>query len=64
MMNKKENNLVGLTEAEAGAKLKEQGSSYRISSRDGEYYIVTMDLRMDRYNLHIENGKVISFEMG
>jgi len=51
---------VGLTETEAVDKAKESGLKTRITARDGEHFMVTMDYHMGRVNFQIEGGKVAS----
>ena len=50
--------LIGLTEEEAIQKIKTAGLEVRVEARDGEYFMLTQDLRMGRYNLTILGGKV------
>jgi hypothetical protein len=54
--------LVGKTEQEAGALLG--GCSWRVIERDGQRLPATMDYRVERRNLAIANGKVISVSRG
>jgi hypothetical protein len=56
--------LVGKTEAEARALIERAGLRVRISGRDGEHYILTMDYWIDRVNLYIENDKVVEAKIG
>lgn len=56
--------LVGLTEEEAVAKITDSGMRVRVRSKDGESFMGTCDYRMDRVNLHIENGKVTKASIG
>lgn len=55
--------LVGLHEQSALDLLKEGNCDYRVVSRDGIHYIITMDLCMGRFNLTIENGLVVDVDM-
>lgn len=55
---------VGLTEAEAENKVRDDGKEPRITGRDGKAFIVTRDYRTDRVNLVIVDGKVISAKLG
>ncbi|MCW3479699.1 hypothetical protein OL229_09010 [Neisseriaceae bacterium JH1-16] len=54
--------LVGKTELEAGALLN--GCSWRVIERDGQRLPATMDYRVERRNLGIANGKVVSVSRG
>lgn len=56
--------LVGLTEADAVAKIVAAGMKCRVRNRDGKAFIGTCDFRMDRINLSIESGKVINATIG
>ena len=56
--------LVGLTEEAAVRKIKEAGFRARIRERDGEHFLGTCDLRSDRVNLYIKDGKVASASIG
>lgn len=56
--------LVGMTEADAMALIESVGWTSRISARDGEYFALTMDLRMDRVNLEIADGLVTVATIG
>jgi len=49
--------LIGLTIDEA--KAARPGNAIRVVMKDGEHYMVTMDYRMDRINVHIEDGKIV-----
>jgi hypothetical protein len=56
--------LVGKTEAEAGRLIKENDMKVRVTMKDGDYFIITQDLRFDRVNLHIKEGLVVSAKIG
>ena len=56
--------LVGQTEADATAWILGQGLRCRITRRDAEGFMGTMDLRNDRINLEIDNGKVTKADIG
>lgn len=58
------NEFLGLEKDKAIALCLSQGFTYRVVYEDGEYFIVTMDLRMDRVNFSIENNIVISSHIG
>jgi hypothetical protein len=56
--------LVGMEETEAETTIKDAKLSVRIKEQDGEAMMGTMDVRDDRVNLKIENGKVVSADIG
>ncbi|MFC5052007.1 hypothetical protein ACFPK9_15500 [Rubritalea spongiae] len=53
---------LSLEEAEELAK--KNGLKYRIVEVDGQPRPITMDLRMDRFNFHVENGKIVKVTKG
>lgn len=56
--------LVGLSERAASVCATANRWSYRIASRDGESFPLTMDYRFDRLNFKIEDGNVIDVIVG
>lgn len=56
--------VVGMSEAEAGAAVKDAGCVLRIVERDGEAYMVTQDYRTDRVNVTIVAGVVTAASVG
>jgi len=56
--------LIGLPEPEARLLCKENEFLLRVSSQDGKHFIVTMDLRFDRINVHIDNGIITKADIG
>lgn len=56
--------LIGLTEQEAQKIAKERGWTVRTAMRDGEAFMLTSDYRTDRVNLTVEDGLVVSVEIG
>jgi hypothetical protein len=59
--------VIGMTEAEAIATIEGVSSeqlTYRVTRRDGESYPMTMDYRLDRINLEIDNGLVAKASIG
>lgn len=58
--------VIGKTEQEAMEMINSKGGqiTYRIVKRDDESFPVTMDYRMDRINLEIENGVITSASVG
>lgn len=58
--------VIGKSEQEAIQSINNMGGqvTYRIVKRDGESFPVTMDYRMDRINLEIENGIITSASVG
>lgn len=56
--------LLGKTETEAKILIEESGFTSRVTKRDDYYYVCTMDYRMSRINLKIEDGIVVSANIG
>lgn len=59
--------VIGMIEAEAIATIEGVSSeqlTYRVTRRDGESYPMTMDYRLDRINLEIDNGVVTKASIG
>ena len=56
--------LVGKNLNEVMEWLNRMDKRYRITSRDGNAYVITCDYRPERYNLDIVDGKVVKISMG
>lgn len=56
--------VIGMEKQAAIDLIKGQGLKCRVRSEDGESFIGTCDYRMDRINLHIEDGKVVKANRG
>ena len=56
--------LVGLGETSAAAAAAELGFTVRVIARDGEWFPVTKDYRVDRINVVIDNGTVVRAFIG
>ena len=56
--------LIGMDEADAVSAVEEAGLAVRIAQRDGTRLMLTADLRPNRINLAIQNGRVSAAEMG
>lgn len=56
--------LVGLTENDASAWCEEARLTTRVTARDGQRFVVTMDYRLDRVNLVIDDGVVTRAHIG
>lgn len=59
--------VIGMTEAEAISTIESVSSeelTYRITRRDDESYPMTMDYRLDRINMEIDNGIVTKASIG
>jgi ABC-type Fe3+-hydroxamate transport system substrate-binding protein len=59
--------VIGMTEAEAISKIEGVSSeelTYRVTRRDDESYPMTMDYRLNRINLEIDNGLVTKTSIG
>lgn len=54
----------GLTLEDAEAKATSQGFKHRVVERDGQMLPTTRDLRMDRLNFKVKDGKVIGVTKG
>jgi hypothetical protein len=57
-------NLVGLIETEAIRQISENGLSFRIASRDGEFFALTQDYSPGRINLEIVDGVITGALIG
>ena len=53
-----------MDEMEAVKLLDDNGALWRAMSVDGESFCGTCDFNSERFNLTIENGKLISYYMG
>jgi hypothetical protein len=61
------NEVIGMTEAEAISTIESVSSeelTYRVTRRDDESYPMTMDYRLNRINLEIDNGVVTKASIG
>lgn len=58
------NSLIGKTEKEAAEKVVNAGMRCRVTEREGKALIGTCDLRGDRINIRVANGKVTSANIG
>jgi hypothetical protein len=56
--------LVGLDEATAAAVAEERGCVFRVVRRDRVALPATLDLRSNRINATVENGRVTAVEIG
>lgn len=56
--------FVGMTKQDAKALCEKRGLKARITSEDGEFFIVTMDYRLDRVNFAINNNIVVGCKRG
>jgi hypothetical protein len=56
--------LVGLDEPTARAVAEERDCAFRVVRRDGVSLPVTMDMRLNRINATVENGRVTAVEVG
>jgi hypothetical protein len=56
--------VVGLSELEATKAIESAGFTARVIARDGESLSGTKDYRLDRVNISIENGVVVSADIG
>jgi hypothetical protein len=56
--------IVGLTKQEACAVMVRNGIPYRVVSEDGKGNLVTADVRNERANLRLVDGKVTEVYYG
>lgn len=56
--------VVGMEKLAAIVKIENANQVPRIVTEDGEHFIVTMDYRLDRLNLEVAGGKVVSVYRG
>lgn len=56
--------VIGMEKLAAVTKIQDAGCRARITSEDGEPFIVTMDYHSDRLNLDIVQGKVVGVHRG
>jgi hypothetical protein len=59
--------VIGMSEADAIQTIEGVSSeqlTYRVTRRDDESYPMTMDYRLDRINLEIDNGIVTKTSIG
>lgn len=56
--------LVGMDETEAETKVKEEKMIYRIMKKDDQDFMGSMDVREDRVNLEVVDGKVVRAYIG
>lgn len=59
-----EQDVIGMEKQAAIDLIKSKGLKARVRSEDGEAFMGTCDYRMDRINLHIVDGKVVSATKG
>lgn len=56
--------LLGLTEKEAISICQANNYSWRIVRKDGINLIITMDLKLNRLNFYVDNGKITKVDFG
>ena len=56
--------VIGQSLTEAEDLCQENGVKLRLVERDGEHFIVTMDYRTDRVNVHVRDGIVTDARVG
>jgi len=56
--------LLGLTEHQAKTIINDSGYTPRVTKRNGDYFVITMDYQMSRVNLKIEDDVVVSATIG
>lgn len=60
----KDKDFVGLTKAEADKLAKERSLKSRVVEEDGKMFPVTKDLRPDRVNFTVKDGKIVKVTRG
>lgn len=58
------NTLLGKPEAEVVKQLQDAGWKVRITARDGQSFMGTMDFRTDRVKLQVQNGVITKIYVG
>ena len=56
--------LVGLSEEEAAEEAAERGWTFRVGSRDGMFFPLTREYRLDRVTVSVDEDEVTSVEVG
>lgn len=56
--------LIGKNKDDAQKIVENYGYSFRITSENGNDYMITCDFRTDRVNVKIEDDLIISAELG
>lgn len=56
--------LIGLSEEDATKKAEANKVILRVTHRDGEDFITTMDFISDRVNISVDNGKITAVTLG
>ena len=59
-----EQDVIGMEKEAAIDLCKNQGVKVRVRSEDGQSFMGTADYRMDRINIHIQDGKVVKATRG
>lgn len=52
------------TQDEARELAAFNGYKFRVTMKDGEHFLCTMDYRMDRVNVHVMDNKVTEDKLG
>lgn len=55
---------LGLTEQDASDLAKDNGLTLRVAGRDGECFALTMDYRVDRVNVYLDDAVVTAASIG
>ena len=63
-MYNKDEDLIGCAVEEAIFAIESIGAPWRLVKVDGEPRIVSRDVVSERYNLVVENGKVVEYTKG
>ena len=56
--------FIGMQKHKAFAACVEKNMSYRVVHENGQNFIITMDIRMDRVNFSINNDVITAYTIG
>ena len=63
-LNKFSESLIGKTEQEVRSECVKHNLDFRTVYKNGDHYIITMDLKSDRLNFTIENDIITEVDFG
>lgn len=56
--------IIGLTEQDGKQVVEKNNLSWRVTKRDGEYFIMNRYISDDRISMHIEGDKIVDAYIG